>query len=252
MSAAPLDQRVGDVAGFERFVGAAIGEEAAFAVRVDERDRAARSHGFGSPTRCGVTPIALNRAVSLSTSAAPTRATKSTLHAERGEPRRLIGRRSAGLNRDRRAPVRAARERPFGRTMTSVITSPMTRMRGRPGHSDMAGATGARTHCARGFASSQQFHEIAPAAEALLEGCDIGRLFGGGAQAAHAGDEAGGLLISAIAAPVREFIDALRIDVQSLARMLGLAFAREALLDRPRDAMLSRHRPGHGRTASRA
>ena len=31
-----------------------------------------------SPTRCGITPIALNRAVSLSTSAAPTRATKST------------------------------------------------------------------------------------------------------------------------------------------------------------------------------
>ena len=33
------DQRVRDVARFERFVGAAIGEEAAFAVRVDERDQ---------------------------------------------------------------------------------------------------------------------------------------------------------------------------------------------------------------------
>ena len=34
-----LDQRVRDVARFERFVGAAIGEETAFAVRVDERDQ---------------------------------------------------------------------------------------------------------------------------------------------------------------------------------------------------------------------
>ena len=33
-----LDQRVRDVAGFERFVGAAVGEEAAFAVGVDEGD----------------------------------------------------------------------------------------------------------------------------------------------------------------------------------------------------------------------
>ena len=31
-----LDQRVGDVAGFERIVGAAVGEEATLAVRVDE------------------------------------------------------------------------------------------------------------------------------------------------------------------------------------------------------------------------
>ena len=33
------DQRVRDVARFERFVGAAIGEEAAFAVGIDERDQ---------------------------------------------------------------------------------------------------------------------------------------------------------------------------------------------------------------------
>jgi hypothetical protein len=33
---------------------------------------------------------------------------------ESGQPRRLIGRRSARLNRDGRAPVRAARERSFG------------------------------------------------------------------------------------------------------------------------------------------
>ena len=36
------------------------------------------------------------------------------LDAEGGEPRRLIGRRAAGLKRDRRAPVRAPRERPLG------------------------------------------------------------------------------------------------------------------------------------------
>src|ERR1700690_458278 len=36
--------------------------------------------------------------------------------------------------------------------------------------------------------SSQQFHEIAPAAEALLEGCDISHLFDGGTQSAHAND----------------------------------------------------------------
>jgi hypothetical protein len=33
--------------------------------------------------------------------------------AKRGEPRRLIGRRPARVNRDRRASVRAPRERPF-------------------------------------------------------------------------------------------------------------------------------------------
>ena len=33
------DQRVRDVARFERLVGAAIGEEAAFAVRIDECDQ---------------------------------------------------------------------------------------------------------------------------------------------------------------------------------------------------------------------
>src|SRR5271168_2755405 len=86
---------------------------------------------------------------------------------------------------------------PSGRTMTSVITSPMTRMR-----RDAIMAV-RRAHGLAGFASSQQFHEIAPPAEALLEGRDIGCLFGGVTQAAHAGDEAGRLLVSAIAALVR-------------------------------------------------
>src|SRR5580692_516497 len=123
---------------------------------------------------------------------------------------------------------------PSGRTMTSVITSPITRMRGGPVIATWPARRARGTRCdSPGFASSQQFHEIAPAAEALLEGCDISRLFGGSAQAAHANDEAGRLLISAIAALVREFIDALSVDVQSLARMIGFAFASDALLDRP-------------------
>ena len=39
MSAAPSISASGMSRGFERFVGAAIGEEAALAVRVDERDQ---------------------------------------------------------------------------------------------------------------------------------------------------------------------------------------------------------------------
>src|ERR1700677_4063698 len=117
---------------------------------------------------------------------------------------------------------------PSGRTMTSFITSPMPRMRG-----GAVMATRRARGDSPGFASTQQSHEIAPAAESLFEGCDIICLLGGAAQAAHAIDEACGLLISAIAAPVCEFIDAFSIDVQSLARMIGFAFAGEALLDRP-------------------
>src|ERR1700722_20852859 len=113
--------------------------------------------------------------------------------------------------------------------MTSVITSPMRRTRGSLVIAAWPARRGRGTRCdSPGFASSQQFHEIAPAAEALLEGCDISRLFGGVAQAAHAGDEAGRFLVSAIAALVRELVDAPRIDLQSLARVAGLAFAREA------------------------
>src|SRR6202453_3714539 len=121
---------------------------------------------------------------------------------------------------------------PSGRTMTSVITSPMTRTRGGSVIAAWPAPRGRATRCdSPGFASSQQFHEIAPTAEALLEGCDIRHLFDGGAQSAHANDEAGRLLISAIAALVREFIDEFSIDVQRLARMIGFAFAGEALLD---------------------
>ena len=72
-----LDQRVWDVAGFELFVGAAIGEETAFAVRVNERDQ--------PPGLMGSIADEMRRdadrfeaRLSRSTSAAPTRATKST------------------------------------------------------------------------------------------------------------------------------------------------------------------------------
>src|ERR1700683_2370988 len=93
---------------------------------------------------------------------------------------------------------------------------------------------GRGTRCdSPGLASSQQFHEIAPAAETLLEGRDISRLFGGRAQAAHAGDEGRRLVISGTAAAVRELVDAPGIDLQSLARMVGLAFASEAFFHGP-------------------
>ena len=95
----------------------------------------------------------------------------------------------------------------------------------------MAGAAERARGTAGIGGSSQQFHEIAPAAESLLEACDIGRLLGRRAQAAHAGDEAGRLLVSGIAASGGEFIDPLGIGLQSLARMVGFAFAREALFD---------------------
>src|ERR1700692_2051287 len=115
--------------------------------------------------------------------------------------------------------------------MTSVITSPMTRMREGLVIATWPARRGRETRGdSPGFAASQKFHEIAPAAEALVEGGDISRLFGGGAQAAHAGDEVSRFLISPIAASVREFIDAFSIDVQSVARMIGFAFASEALL----------------------
>ena len=49
--------------------------------------------------------------------------------------------------------------------------------------------------------------------KSLLDSCDISRLFGGGAQAAH--------------------IDALSVDVQSFARVVGLAGACEVFFHGP-------------------
>ena len=107
------DQRVGDVAGFERVVGAAIGEEAAFAACVDERDEPpGRPLGVaGEPRRDanGLEPRRLAWRVG-----GPDAADEIGPDPERRKPRRLIGRRPAGQKSDRRPPVRSARERPLG------------------------------------------------------------------------------------------------------------------------------------------
>ena len=137
------DQRVGDVARFERFVGAAIGEEAAFAVRVDERDqppclaiRIADEMGSNADLlearRLAFDVGGADAPDEIDTRAAP------------GEPRRLVGGRAARLNRNRRASIRAAHDRPFrphNDIRHHVADDEDAR---RPGHSDMAGATGAR------------------------------------------------------------------------------------------------------------
>ena len=47
-----VDQRVGNVGGFERIVGAAIGQEAAFARGIDDRDQTAGlAAGIGGQMR---------------------------------------------------------------------------------------------------------------------------------------------------------------------------------------------------------
>ena len=107
------DKRIGDVAGFERFVGAAVGEEAALAIRIDQRHQSPslaariadkmRRDADRFESRCFAVDVGGGDA-----------GDEVDLHAERGEPCRLIGRRPAGLKRDRRAPVRAARERSLG------------------------------------------------------------------------------------------------------------------------------------------
>ena len=121
-------------------------------------------------------------------------------NAKGGEPCRLIGRRAARLEADRRPPVRSACQRPL-RTDNDVRhqTSPMTRMRGA---AVMATWPARRARCdSPGFASSQQFHEIALAAVAGFERRDIiFGLRGRTAQAAHAGDHVGGFRIGPIAA----------------------------------------------------
>ena len=148
MSAAPSISASGMSRGFERFVGAAIGEEAAFPVGVDERDQPPglairiademRRDADRLEARCLAFDISCADA-----------GDEVDAHAERGQPRRLIGRRAAGLNRNRRAPVRAARQRPFGTNDDVGHDVADDEDARRPGHSDMAGATGARTRCDR-------------------------------------------------------------------------------------------------------
>src|SRR5579871_688938 len=82
-----------------------------------------------SSTRCGLTPAALSRAVSLSRSAAPTRATKSTSAPNEASHAAWLAAEPPGLKTidARRSEPRASG--PVARTTMSVITSPMTRMR---------------------------------------------------------------------------------------------------------------------------
>ncbi len=107
-----LDQRVRDVVRLERLIGAAVREEAALAGRIDEGHK---PPGFtfriADEMRRNSDRLEARRfALRLAGADA---GDEVDADAERGEPRRLIGRRAAGLNRDRGAPVRAQRERPF-------------------------------------------------------------------------------------------------------------------------------------------
>ena len=123
------DQRVGDVERIQRFVGAAIGQETAFTVSVDERDQppglaigrrrdAARRHRL--EPRCLAFDISCADA-----------GDEIDFDAKRGEPHRLIAADPPGQTviDARRSEPRAIG--PSGRTMMSVITSPIRRMRER-------------------------------------------------------------------------------------------------------------------------
>ena len=108
-----FDQRVRDVAGFERFVGAAIGEEAAFTVRVDECDQPPGLMGsIADEIRRDADRLEPRRLAF--DVGGPDARDKIDARAVVGEPRRLIGCGTARLNGDRCASVRAARQRPFG------------------------------------------------------------------------------------------------------------------------------------------
>ena len=107
------DQRVGDVGGGKRLVRAAVGEEAALAARVDQRDEpAGLALRVAGEMRRHARPCEPRR-LALDVGGADA-GDEIDLDAERGEPRRLVGRRAAGLEPDRRPPVGAARERPLG------------------------------------------------------------------------------------------------------------------------------------------
>ena len=98
----------------KREIGAAVGEEAALAARLDERDQpaglAARVAGEMRRRR----RRARSRAGLAATVGGADAGDEIDRGAEMGEPDRLIRRRAAGPLDDRRAPVRAARERALG------------------------------------------------------------------------------------------------------------------------------------------
>ena len=122
------DLGVGDVAGFERVVGAAIGEKTAFAIRVDQRNHPpGLSIRIADEIRCNA-DLHKARRLALDVSG-PDARDEIDACAAPGEPRRLIGCRAAGLNRIEARRSEARTTGPSGRTTTSVITSPMTRAR---------------------------------------------------------------------------------------------------------------------------
>ena len=108
----PGDQRIGNVGARKRLVGAAVGEEAALAGRIDERDEPA-----GRTVRVGGE---MGRDASLDQ---PRRFGRDVRRAdardevdgdaEGREPGRLVGRRAARLETDRRPTVGTAGERPL-------------------------------------------------------------------------------------------------------------------------------------------
>ena len=107
------DQRVGNVGRCQRLVGAAVGEEAALAVRVDQRDEApGRPLGVGHEMRGHARGLEARR-LGLEVGRAEA-GDEIDREPEMGEPRRLVGGRAAGLETDPRPPVRAARQRPLG------------------------------------------------------------------------------------------------------------------------------------------
>ena len=107
------DKRIGDVAGLERFVGAAVGEETALAIRVDQSHQSPSLAARIADKMRRDPDRFESRCFALDVYGAEA-GDEVDLHAERGEPCPLIGGRPAGLKRDRRAPVRAARERSLG------------------------------------------------------------------------------------------------------------------------------------------
>ena len=107
------DQRIGNVAGFERFIRATVGEKAAFAVSVDERDEPSGLK-LGVADEMGRDPDRREpRRLALKVGGADA-SDEVDRRAERGEPRRLIRRRPARPERDPGPPVRSLRQRSLG------------------------------------------------------------------------------------------------------------------------------------------
>ena len=176
-----VDQTVGNVGGLERVVGArSVRKLRSPSASTSATSRPVSCFGspaVGDPDRLEPRRFALD--VRLSRRAPRSRRSRRR---RRAMPPDWLP--TAGPNRDRGAPVRAARERPFrphddvghhvadGRKESREA---ITAARPAPG----------RTTKVR--SSSSNFIRDCTAAEAFLEGCDIGGLLGARAQGAHPG-----------------------------------------------------------------